>query len=230
MEVNYLGSLFRWKEFCMKNDRLMIKQLEMHDAICVTGSLLCLRAWLHTYACSSWQRRPVCLVSVQHINPPLLGGRGHCLFPQLFAQPFSVLTALLLTKTCLLSWLPGTPKSAACWGALLCSQASGDRRPALKRSLTSHRGSWWETKRNSTKAAGSQMTVPCVHLSAVIHKSWLTQPGIHPLCAYMCACVHVSFKEKEGQGQGTVCLFSWRVFHLNWQCWLQYILSFSIPA
>lgn len=155
MQLNYLGSLFRLKGFSMKNDRLMIKQPEMHDAICVTGSLLCMRAWLHTYACSSWQRRPVCLVSVQHINPPLLGASNHCLFLQLFAQPFSVLTALLLTKTCLPSWLPGSQKSAACWRALLCSQAPRERRPALKRSLASHRGSWWETKRNSTKAAGS---------------------------------------------------------------------------
>lgn len=154
MEVNYLGSLFRWKEFRMKNDRLMIKQLEMHDAICVTGSLLCLRAWLHTYACSSWQRRPVCLVSVQHINPPLLGGRGHCLFPQLFAQPFSVLTALQLTKTCLPSRLPGTPKSAACWRALLCkpsvrrSTASSETQPRITRRILVgdeeklHKSSW----------------------------------------------------------------------------------------
>lgn len=133
MEVNYLGSLFRWKEFSMKNDRLMIKQPEMHDAICVTGSLLCLRAWLHTYACSSWQRRSVCLVSVQHVNPPLLGGRGHCLFPQLFAQPFSVLTALLLTKTCLPSWLPGTlKKKKKC--SLLKSSAL---QPSVRRSTAS---------------------------------------------------------------------------------------------
>lgn len=142
IEVNYLGTLFRLKEFSMKNDRLMIKQPEMHDAICVTGSLLCMRAWLHTYACSSWQRRPVCLVSVQHINPRVLRGSDHCLFPQLFAQPFSVLTALLLPRTCLPSWLPGTQKCAACWRALLRSQASRERRPALNRSLTSHS---WET-------------------------------------------------------------------------------------
>lgn len=104
----------------------------MHDAIGVTGSPLCMRAWLHTYACSSWQRRPVCLVSGAAHKSLLSGGRDHCRFPQLFSQPFSVLTALLLTKTCLPLWLPGSQRSAACWRVLLRSQASGEPGPALK--------------------------------------------------------------------------------------------------
>lgn len=189
MEVNYLGSLFRLKEFSMKNDRLMIKQAEMHDAICVTGSLLCMRAWLHTYACSSWQRRPVRLFSVQHINPPLLGGSHHCLFPQLFTQPFSVLTALLLSKTCLPSWLPGTQKKCS-------SLKSSAPQPSVQRATASSETQSHITQRilvgdkeklhkSSWKLDDCSM---CSHLSAVIHKSWLTQPGIHPLCAYMCVC------------------------------------------
>lgn len=106
----------------------MIKHPEMHDAICVGP--LCTRAWLHTYACSYWQRRPVCLVWVQHINPPLLGGCDHCLFPQLFTQPFSVLTVLLLTKTCLPSWLPGTPNQC-------CSLKSSAPQPSVQRATAS---------------------------------------------------------------------------------------------
>lgn len=70
------------------------------------------------------------------------------------------------------------------------------------------------------------MTVPCVHLSVVIHKSWLTQPGIHPVG--VCVCVRgFTRREKEGRSQRTVCLFSWRAFHLSWQCRPQYVLYHS---
>lgn len=115
-----------------------MKRPEMHDAICVTGSLLCMRAWLHTYACSSWQRRPVCLVSGQHINPPLLGGRDYCLFPQLFPEPPSVLTALLLTKTCLPFWLPGTQRKAACRRVPLRIRVSAESDGQLWKAVSHH--------------------------------------------------------------------------------------------
>lgn len=52
-----------------------------------------------TYICMLiLAEKAVRLASVQHINPPLSGGSDHCLFPQLFAQPFSVLTALTAHK------------------------------------------------------------------------------------------------------------------------------------
>lgn len=86
-----------------------------------------------TYICMFVLAEEACVSGLGAAHKSLLsGGRDHCRFPQLFAQPFSVLTALLRTKTCLPLWLPGSQRSAACWRVLLRSQSSREPRPALK--------------------------------------------------------------------------------------------------
>lgn len=159
----------------------------MHDAIGVTGSPLCMRAWLHTYACSSWQRRPVCLVSGLHINPCSQVEEITAGFPSC-SQPFSVLTALLLTKTCLPLWLPGRQRSAACWRVVLRSQASREPRPALK--AASH---------HTEDPGGRQRETPQKQLEVrwlfhvfisqwrAINLDWHSLE--HILCVCVCMCV-----------------------------------------
>lgn len=69
--------------------------------------------------------------------------------------------------------------------------------PAPRWSLSSWRGAQREVERNSTPAAGSRMTVPCVHLSLEIHKVRLTLPGIHPFDVSACVCVCVCVLKQD---------------------------------
>lgn len=226
MEVNYLGSLFR---FSMKNEQLMIKQT--WDAWCN----LC-KSFVHksmiTYICMFILAEETCVsaLGAAHKSPSLRWMRS-----------LSVSTAVRTAFLCLDSVAAHKDMFT-----LLTSRHSKIARLAEELRFAAQRpesdGQLWNAASHHTQdPGGRQRETPQKQLQVrwlfhvFISQRWSINLDWHSLesilCVLICVYVHVFLLKEKRQGQGTACLYSWCVFHLNWHHrWLHYMISPSIPV